>query len=106
MPIMVECQLRLADMVAVVVVRQPALAALGDPFDRPANLARGPQYQSIFGIMPALHAKAAADLTGDNSELGFRDVQDSACQVGARGVRALGPDVEREAAQPTVPIAD
>jgi hypothetical protein len=42
MPVAVECQLRLADMVAVVVVREHALAVLGDPFDRPPDLARSP----------------------------------------------------------------
>jgi hypothetical protein len=56
--------------------------------------------------MPALHAKAAADLAGDDSELGFRDVQDAARQVSACGVRALGPDTERKAGEAIIPIAD
>jgi hypothetical protein len=65
-----------------------ALAALGDPFDRPSDLARGPQRQRVFGIMRALHAEAAADLAGDDAELRFRDVEDTAGHVGACGVRA------------------
>src|SRR6516162_3213425 len=56
--------------------------------------------------MPALHAKAAADLAGDDAQLGFRDVQNAARQVGARRVWALSPDIEREAAEPVVPVAD
>src|SRR5215472_2476289 len=56
--------------------------------------------------MPALHAEAAADLAGDDAELGFRNVQDATRHVGARGVRALGPDIKREAAKPVVPLAD
>jgi hypothetical protein len=59
-----------------------ALAALGDPFDRPSDLARGPQRQRVFGIMRALHAEAA-DLAGDDAELRFRDVEDTAGHVGA-----------------------
>jgi len=42
-PVAVERQLGFADMVAVVVVGQHALAAFGDPFDRPPDFARGPQ---------------------------------------------------------------
>src|SRR5262249_53254953 len=83
-----------------------ALAALGDPFDRPPDLVRGPQGQRVFGIMRALHAKAPADLTGDDTQLRLRDVQDAAREVGARGVWTLGPDIEREAAEPVVPVAD
>src|ERR1700747_148478 len=106
MPVAIECQLRLADMIAVMVVRQHALAALGDPFDRPPDLPRSPQGQRIFGIMPALHAEAAADLAGDDAELRFRDLQDAARELGARAVWALGPDIKREAAKPIVPLAD
>ena len=56
--------------------------------------------------MPALHAKAAADIAGDDAELGFRDVQNAARQLGARAVRALGPDIEREATKAIVLFAD
>jgi|ERR1700758_3908186 hypothetical protein len=56
--------------------------------------------------MSPLHAEAAADLAGDDAELGFRDAEDAARQVGARGMRALGPDIERVAAEPVVPFAD
>src|SRR6266446_10394098 len=34
------------------------------------------------------------------------DVQDAARHVGARGVRALGPDIKREPAEPIIPVAD
>src|SRR6266446_2963861 len=34
------------------------------------------------------------------------DVQDAARHVGARGVRALGPDIKREPAEPIVPLAN
>ncbi len=56
--------------------------------------------------MPALHAEAAADLAGDDAQLGFRDVEDAARHVGAGAVRALGADIKREAAEPVVPLAD
>ena len=105
-PVAVECQLGFADVVTIVVVSQHAFATLGDPFDWALDLARGPECQRIFGIMPALHAKAAADLTGDDAELGFGDVEDAASHVGPCGVRALGADIERETSEPIVPLAD
>jgi hypothetical protein len=51
MPVTIEGEFRFADMVAVVVVREHALDALGDPFDRRTELARGPQRQRVFGII-------------------------------------------------------
>src|SRR5271157_4432597 len=56
--------------------------------------------------MAALHAEAAANLAGNDAELRFRDVQDTPRDLGARAVRALGPDIKREAAEPIVPLAD
>jgi hypothetical protein len=56
--------------------------------------------------MPGLHAEAAADVAGGDTELRFRGLQNAACHVGARAVRALGPGIEREAAEPIVPLAD
>ena len=56
--------------------------------------------------MRALHAEAAADLAGDDAELRFRDVEDTAGHVGACGVRALCADIEREAAEVIVPLGD
>ena len=56
--------------------------------------------------MPALHAEAAADLAGNDAELRFRNVQDAARHVGACGVRALGPNIKREPAEPIIPVAD
>src|SRR5262249_34468724 len=99
-------QLRLADMIAVVVVGQHTLATLGDPFDRTPELARGPECQRIFGVVPALHTEVATDLAGDDAQLGFQDVQDAARHISACGVRALSPDIKREASQPIVPFAD
>jgi len=105
-PVAVECQLGFADVVTIVVVRHHALATLGDPFDWALYLPRGPECQRIFGIMPALHAKAAADLAGDDAKLRFRDVEDAAGHVGPCGVWALGADIERETSQMIVPFAD
>src|SRR5271169_2984957 len=56
--------------------------------------------------MSAPHAKAAADLASDNAELRFLDMEDTARQVGASAVRALGPDIKRKAVEPIVPLAD
>src|SRR6516165_7452964 len=56
--------------------------------------------------MPALHAEAAADLARDDAELRLRDMQEAAGYVGARGMRALGPDIKREPPEPVVPFSD
>jgi hypothetical protein len=56
--------------------------------------------------MPTLHAEAAAHLAGDDAELRFPDMEDTARHVGTRTVRALGPDMKREAAEPIIPVAD
>jgi hypothetical protein len=57
-------------------------------------------------VVPALHAKAAADLAGNDPQLRFRDMEDAARQVGARRVRALRPDRKGKVPKPIVPLAD
>ena len=56
--------------------------------------------------MPALHAEAAADLAGANAQLGFWNVENAARHIGACSVRAPGPELKRETAQPIVAFAD
>ena len=48
--VLVERQLGMGDVVAAMGVGQEGFAALGRPFDRPAELARGPGAARLLGI--------------------------------------------------------
>ena len=74
--VLVERELAVIDHLAAVMVGQHALGARGDPFHRPAQLARRPQHQRIVGERPALQAEAAADVGRDHADLVLRHVED------------------------------
>ena len=48
--VLVECELRLGEMVACLVIGQKDLVALGGPFDWAAKLAREPKHERLLGI--------------------------------------------------------
>jgi hypothetical protein len=94
----VERQLAADVLVAPVVIAEQRLGARRDPFDRPADAARSPDDDRLFGIDIALHAKAAADIAGDDADAAFGDVQDVMRQGLADAVHVLRAAVEHVAA--------
>ena len=71
--VLVERQLGIGEHVARVLVGEQRFAALAAPFDRAAELARREQGQAMLDILPALGAEAAADIAGDDADLGLRE---------------------------------
>ena len=94
----VERQLGADVLVAAVIIAEQRLGARRDPFDRPADAARSPDDDRLLGIDIALHAKAAADIAGDDADAAFRHVQDLMRQGLADAVHVLRAGVERVAA--------
>ena len=105
MPVIVERQLGLGDMVARLRVAEEGLRAGAGPFDRPAEQLRGQQHQRDLVVDRRFHAEAAADIAGDDADPALRHVQDLR-QVGAVGVGALQCRVDRVAAVGRVVVAD
>ena len=93
-------------LVAPGIVAEQGLGTRRDPFDRPADAARGPDEDRLFGIDVALHAKAAADIAGDDADAAFRDMQDVMRQGLADAVHVLRAGVERVAASARIVIGD
>ena len=79
-------------------VAQESFAALGDPLDRPAEGARRPQQQRVFGIDEVLGAEAAADVGRDDAQTLARQAENVLAQHVAHRVNALARDMERVAA--------
>ena len=71
----VERHSHLVDVVAAMRVGKEGLAAVGRPFDRTLQLLRYPGADCFFRIDINLRSEAAADIGGDNAELGFRNAQ-------------------------------
>ena len=82
-------------MVAALRVGLKGFTAIGDPFDRPLQLARGPRHQPFFGINHLLAAKAAADIGRHDAELSLGNPQHQHPDQDPRDVRQLGRGVER-----------
>ena len=74
--VLIERQLDMRDMVAAMRVGHKALRAFGGPFDRLPHLAGRPGDDRLLGVMEDLRAKPAADIRGDDPQLGLRYVQD------------------------------
>ena len=71
----VERERSVDDIVAGVVVADVGLVAGGEPFDRPADAARGPRHQHQLRIDGAAQPVAAADVAGDQPHLGLGNLQ-------------------------------
>ena len=85
----VERHPHLVDMVAAMRVGEEGLAAVGRPFDRPLQLLRSPGADRFFRIDIDLRPEAAADIGGDNPELGFRNAQHEGTDHKPRQMRVL-----------------
>ncbi len=94
----VERELGLGDVVAAMLVGLQTFAALGNPFHRPADEARRERSEHVFRIEPALHAEAAADILGDDAELGLRLLEHLRRDGAPDHVRALHGAAQRGAA--------
>ena len=102
---LVERELAVIDHLAAVMVVEHALAAGGDPFHRPAQLARRPQHQHVVRERPALEAEAAADVGRHHADVVLRHVQ-HVRQLHAHAVRILRRGVERVEIVDRVVVAD
>src|SRR5438046_1576781 len=104
--LLVKRQLGVADIVAGVLVGLDRLAALAGPFDWPAQFLRREQHQPMLRILPALGAEPAADITGNDPDLAFRDFENTSGERLTHPVRILHIGVEGEAVLARVPHAD
>ena len=95
-----------ADVVAAVRVAHEAFAAVGGPFHRAAEFAGRPGDDGFFGVVVDLAAEAAADIRGDDAQLGFRNVQHEGAHQQADDVRVLAGGVEGEVAGGCVVVAE
>ena len=95
--VVVEGELDLADIVAPVLVGEDDLGALAAPFDRTAELLCRPQGQAVLDILPALGAKAAADIVADHPDFALRHLEDHVGQHVAHPVRVVDVGIERVA---------
>ncbi len=67
--VVIERDFRLADVVAPVGVGEKRVAAIADPFHRPADLFCREQHQRLLRISDQLHTEAAADVVGHHADL-------------------------------------
>ena len=91
-------------VLAAVGVGGEALAAVLDPPQRDAELARRPGQRHLLGQQDALVAEAAADVGRDHADLALVDAQ-ALGEAGAHDVRLLGGGVHDELAEPRLPTA-
>ena len=92
-------------VLAAVGVGGEAFAAVLDPPERRAELARGPGERDLLGQQDALVAEAAADIGRDHADLAL--VQPQAFgEARAHDVRLLRRGVHDELAEPRLPLGD
>ena len=87
--VVVERERGLGNVVARLLVGEQALAALTNPFHRPSEQPGGDYGHDVLVVQGTLHAKAAADVLGDDADLGLGDHEDLAGEHAANQVRAL-----------------
>ncbi len=87
---------RRGDVVAALRVAHEMIGAVGGPFDRAAQPARGDRDQRIFAIGKQLGAESAADIRADHPHLFERDFQDHSGNDLAQPMAALAADRQRQ----------
>ena len=92
-------------MLAAVGVGGEVLAAVLDPPQRRAELARRPGERDLLGQQDALVAEAAADIGRHHADLALVDAETFG-EAGAHDVRLLGRRVHDQLAEPRVPLRD
>ena len=105
MPSRVASDLQLAFGVARVIAGEQVLAAVLDPFHRPAELARRERDQEILRIELAAHAEAAADVGLDHGD-GVLGEAHLLRQDGAVVEGHLGGAMHGEMAAPRIPFGE
>ena len=94
---LIQRQLRLAEMVATMCIRLERLRAFSGPLHRPtADALRCPKARDLFGIDEDLRAEPAADVWRNHPELVFRGNADKSRDHEPRHVRILTCRVKRE----------
>ena len=79
----------MGDVIAAVRVGEKRLAALGDPFHRPADAARRPQRDDLLGVDEDFRAEAAAHVGRDHAQLVLGGHADEGGDDESRNVRVL-----------------
>ena len=97
---------RRGDVVAPLRVAHEMIGAVGGPFHRLAQLARGECGQRIFAIGKQLGAEPAADIRTDHPHLFQRDLQHHAADDLAQAMAALAADRQRQMIAPGIVFAD
>ncbi len=95
MPLGVEGELGVADVIAAVRVGGERLAALARPLDGAADPARGPGDEQLLGVVEDLRAEAAADVGRDHPQLVLGHVQRERGHEQPDEVRVLRGRVQR-----------
>ena len=90
----IQGQLRLAHVVARVLVGRDRLAALARPLDGAAELSGRPQDEAVLRVLPALGPEAAPDVAGDDADLVLGDLEDVGRQRGPHAVGVLHVRIE------------
>ena len=97
MPVLVEREFGLGDVVARLRVAEERLGPRADPFHRPSGELGGEQHQRRLVENRRLHAEAAADVAGDDADLAFGHLEHLR-KLGAVGCGALHRRIDRVAA--------
>jgi hypothetical protein len=93
--VLVERKLGVDGEVAALIIAEESLAALAGPLDRPADPARRPDEEGIFGIEKVARAKVPAHVVADAAHLLRRDPENLG-EIGPQlGDAAAASRVER-----------
>ena len=87
--VLVEGELDLRRVVAALGVGDEGLGAAGGPFHRPAEELGGAGDEGLLAVVEDLRAEAAADVRGDDAQLGLGDAEDEGAHQEADDVRVL-----------------
>src|SRR5262249_11407579 len=99
-----ERQLDLGDEVASLVVAEERLGPGRGEFDRPAELARGPQYQAELDERAVARAEIAANVVGEDAQPLRRDAEYDG-KLALLAHRAAAAGMECVAAAPRIVLA-
>ena len=94
----VERQLGLERQVAALVIGEEAFAAVGEEFDRPAELLRRPGQQRVFGEEGVARAEIAAHVAAHRAALLVRHAERAGEGLALAHHAAAGPGPDRVAA--------
>ena len=96
MPVLVERELGMDFLLAALRVDDERFLPVAEPFDRPAELLRGPGQQRVLREVEGLHPEAAADIAGDDAQSVVLDAEMLRHRA-AQAESALRADMQRVA---------